>query len=298
MKVNTINALKQLLLSSIVVGVLALSFTQTLDNNADRQLSDSFKHAMATFALVRGINAVISVVQGTEVALEPGGLGVVLTPGEVFDPINDLIERFSWVVLAAGTSLGAQLILLKIGTSVVAQWLVFMAGGILITCIWTPVLVRTSWRNGLIKISIIVIFVRFLVPIVVLTNELFYSTFLNDSYTSSHQVLENVSKDIKELQEDNSALARESEEGILNSIERFYERTTQGMNISSRYREYEAKVSGAITEIINLIAVFIFQTLVFPLIFLWLVLKLGRFVVSDSFWIQSPSDKQVSKDVT
>src|SRR5690349_8497107 len=53
------------------------------DGRATRQVEDGLKRALATYAAARALNAVISVAQGTEVALEPGGVGVVLAPGQV-----------------------------------------------------------------------------------------------------------------------------------------------------------------------------------------------------------------------
>ena len=76
-----------------------------------------FERAFITFALARTLNGVISAVQGTKLALQPAGVGVTLTPGEVLDPVNDLIERFSWIMMAATLSLGVQQVLLE-----VAQW--------------------------------------------------------------------------------------------------------------------------------------------------------------------------------
>ena len=46
----------------------------------DAQVDAGLKRALATYAAARALNAVISVAQGTEVALEPGGVGVVLAP--------------------------------------------------------------------------------------------------------------------------------------------------------------------------------------------------------------------------
>lgn len=51
--------------------------------------------AAYTFALVRGLNGVIALIQGTEVVVSPAGMGLTLTVGEILDPINDLAERFS-----------------------------------------------------------------------------------------------------------------------------------------------------------------------------------------------------------
>lgn len=274
-------------MSFLIIILLGFGSTNTIDSSAESQLEASFKNTLATFAVIRGINAVISVVQGTEVAIEPGGLGVILKPGEILDPANDLIERFSWIVLVASTSLGAQIILLKIGTTVLANFLVILSGGILLLCIWTSILANSHWKNILIKSSILVIFIRFLIPIVVLANDVVYRSILSPTYTNSQEALENVKSDVEELQEqDNSSVSDESEEGFLGSISRFYERTTKSMNISARYREYDEKIAGASKYIINLIAVFVFQTIVFPLIFLWFAIRLFRMLIDSEFWLQ------------
>lgn len=283
-------------MSALIIILLGLGLTNTIDSIAESQLEASFKNALTTFAVVRGINAVISVVQGTEVAIEPGGLGVILTPGEILDPANDLIERFSWIVLAASTSLGAQIILLKIGTTDLANYLVVLSGSILLIGIWTPVLAKSSWRNILIKSSILVIFIRFLIPVVTLTNEVVCGSILSPTYINSQQVLENVESDVQDLQEqDNSSVADESEEGLLGSISRFYERTTNSMNISARYREYDEKVAGASKHIINLIAVFIFQTIVFPLIFLWIAIRLFQLLINSNLWLQPTHHNRINR---
>jgi hypothetical protein len=287
------NSPKNWVMSALIIILLGLGGSNTIDSIAESKLEASFTNALTTFAVVRGINAVISVVQGTEVAIEPGGLGVILTPGEILDPANDLIERFSWIVLAASTSLGAQIVLLQIGTTVLANYLVILSGSILLISIWTSILAKSRWRNLLVKSAILVIFIRFLVPIVTLANEVVYSSVLNPTYINSQEILENVENDVQELQaRDNSSVADESQEGILGSISRFYERTTNSMNLSARYKEYDEKIAGASKHIINLIVVFIFQTLVFPLIFLWLAIRLFRLLINSNFWLQPTYNNQ------
>lgn len=292
---RTVSA-KNGLISALIIILLGLGFTNTIDDIAQSKLEASFTNALTTFAVVRGINAVISVVQGTEVAIEPGGVGVILTPGEILDPANDLIERFSWIVLAASTSLGAQIILLKIGTTMLANILVILSGCILIISLWTPLLANSRLRNFLIKSSIVVIFIRFLIPVVILANEVVYSSILSPTYISSQSVLENVENDVQELQsQDSSSISDNSDSGILGSISRFYERTTNSMNLAARYREYDEKIAGASKHIINLIAVFIFQTVVFPLIFLWLAMKLFRLLINNNFWSQPTNNHQINE---
>jgi hypothetical protein len=298
MKIIKEYSLKNCFLSVAIFFMLALGFTKNIDSAANHQLESSFQSAMTTFVLVRGLNAAISVFQGTEVAIEPGGVGVVLTPGQILDPANDLIERFSWVVLAAGTSLGAQIILLKFGSSLLAKVLLSLAGGTLLICMWSSVLDNTALRSVLIKLSLLILFLRFLVPVVVLANEAIYMAFLEPTHLESFQGLEKVAEDADDFQsQENSSLASESEQGLLSSIGRFYERTTQGMNIASRYREFSDRIETSSKDIVNMIAVYTFQTFVFPLLFLMLAIRLGRTIIAAKFWIQSVPSDNIKKNM-
>ena len=70
--------------------------------------------AFVTFATARGLNAAISVMQGTEVS---GGVGVSATfsVGQALDPVNDLVEQFANLMLLATVSFGIQEVLLVMG---------------------------------------------------------------------------------------------------------------------------------------------------------------------------------------
>ena len=74
---------------------------------------------MIAYAAAKGINAVILVIQESELQVEPGGIAVTIAVGEVLDPVNDMIERFSWIMLVSLLSLGIQKALI-----VIAPWLI------------------------------------------------------------------------------------------------------------------------------------------------------------------------------
>ena len=106
-----------LLLLLAFFSVSKLFDTFSIDSFGERYTEEGLTRSLAAFGIAKGLNGLISVVQGTEVAVEPVGVGVILTPGQILDPVNDLIERFSWVMLVCTTSLGIQSILLSIFSS-------------------------------------------------------------------------------------------------------------------------------------------------------------------------------------
>ena len=92
---------RKLLRTVLSIVVAGAAIGGIVDDASEQYAQQSLNRALVTFTAARALNGVISVAQGTEVAVEPGGVGVIMTPGQVLDPINDLIERFSSVMLVA-----------------------------------------------------------------------------------------------------------------------------------------------------------------------------------------------------
>ena len=117
---------------------VVLAFTGVVDRPSEAIAADSLKRALVTFAAARALNGAISAAQGTELALEPAGVGVVLSVGQVLDPINDLVERFSSVMLVAASSIGLQNILLRISSTVGFDIALFVVALWLMLATWSP----------------------------------------------------------------------------------------------------------------------------------------------------------------
>jgi hypothetical protein len=115
------------LVSIFIVLMVGLSSTRVLDDYVDDYTTSSIKNAALTYATARGINALVSMMQSSEVE---AGIGVVsgsLTIGELLDPLNDMIERFSTVMTWVLASLAAQKVLLLLScwlrTNCSSTWL-------------------------------------------------------------------------------------------------------------------------------------------------------------------------------
>ncbi len=280
--------------SAVLLTVLVFNFTETIDQKAKAPIDSAFSRALITYGVVRGINAAVSVIQGTEVSIEPAGIGVTLTPGEVFDPVNDLIEQFSMIVLVASTSLGAQKILVGIGNTNAIQLLVGAAVIIQLLLLWRREFMPPLWRALLLRVSILAIGFRFLIPVLVLTNEAVYQSFLDEQYRESYSELQQTEADVRAMQE--SENPADGDTGFFDQIGRLYDRTTQSMNVNARLAEYEERLGNASEHIIDLIVVFLLQTLVFPVLFLWLGLRLIRLLVSSQFLLRGQTILQANNN--
>jgi hypothetical protein len=98
---------------ALILCLLIVSWWGSLDALANRVNSDSITDAAVIYGIARSINAAVSLLQSAEVGAFVGSIN----PGEVFDPINDLIERFSTVMTWSLSSLVLQKVLLSIFSS-------------------------------------------------------------------------------------------------------------------------------------------------------------------------------------
>jgi hypothetical protein len=267
----------QWLLTVLLVSAVLLSSFSTVDRYAEQEYENLFQRALITFALARALNGVISAVQGTELALQPAGVGVTLTPGEVLDPVNDLVERFSWIMLGATLSLGVQQVLLDIG-----QWWGIRVLLALFCLGW----LWFRWRQEragkgedrqlgryLLKALVLVLFLRFAVPLTIIANEVVYSVFLESRYQESTQVIESAGAQIERATESDGGVG-EVDEGILDSIGRTFNSARQSLDFQQRLSYISERASDVIEHLLQLGVVFIFQAGILPIVFLWIFLRL------------------------
>ena len=102
--------------------VTLATWTTSFDAPAMSQVDAGMKRALVSFAGARALNAAISLAQGTEFS---AGFGAHITfsVGEVLDPVNDLVESFSNLMLLASVAFGIQKVLLMIGQDALVKWL-------------------------------------------------------------------------------------------------------------------------------------------------------------------------------
>ena len=271
---------------------LALAVSGSLDRAGSDYTEAGLKRALVTFAVARGLNAVISVAQGTEVAIQPAGVGVNFAPGEVLDPINDLVERFSWVMLASATSLGVQKVLLELFAVPLVNGLLaalLTAAAVTLWHSYGPVpLRRTLWR-----VTLLLLILRFAAPLMALVNQGLYEGFLQPRYEHSSREIQRIEREFRTLQEnERQAQPDVAEQGVLERAREAYRATVERFDVERRLEHYR-RIADAISEqLVQLIVTFLFQTILLPLLFLWLVVRaLGAVWRMPLPWL---ADKQVS----
>jgi hypothetical protein len=264
---------KRLFWTMLIVAAAAAAVAGPVDRVAHQYAERSLKSALVTFAIARAMNGVISAAQGSEVALEPGGVGVVLSVGEVLDPVNDLVERFSAVMLTAASSLGLQLIILEISgwwgitLALVAVATVAVAG------LWAPPLMERRFVSLALRFLVVFLFVRFAVPLLIIATTMVSDTFLEDQQREITAALETASTEIEAIGDEVDRPDAAAGRSFSERIGALFDTSLDSLRIGARLDALREKASQVSEHIVKLIAIFVLQTILMPIGFLWLLLE-------------------------
>lgn len=255
-----IEMLRRKLLLALLAVAVACAWLRPLDDLAGAQAQAGFKRAVASFATARALNAVISVVQGTELSVQPLGVGVTLTPGQMLDPLNDLVERFSDLMLAASVAFGVQLLLIEVGM----HWGMSLALT-LVAFAWAwPYLKRKRPPALLTRVLVALLLVRFIVPAAGMASDVVYRGFMQAQYAAGQQGIEQASQAI-------GALAPAPADSAADK---------KWWQIDKHIQQLGDTIDKTVEHAIRLIVVFLLQTLILPLAVFWILLRSGRMLTA------------------
>lgn len=256
----------------------------SIDSASTKYIDDALIRAVSAYALSRSFNAVVSVFEESHLQIQPAGVGVSLALGEVLDPINDLVERFSWVMLASLTALGIQKALVVIGPWFSVTILLPISLSLFLISLlplkhWTKR--STSLGNA---ILIGVFLVRFAVPVMTFFNQQVYQNVLEETHNKAiGKVASEMSKLKKELPEldelhlpSNQPAPQNLWDKTKEALNRTIDQTKEIMTVQNKVKKLKEIATQLIDRIMDLIVVFVLNTIILPLLFLWAIYKLGR----------------------
>jgi hypothetical protein len=258
---------RPLLLVAVAI-VLAFAWLKPLEITATQHVDAGLKRALVSFATARALNGIISVAQGTEIAVEPAGVGVKFAPGQILRPINDLVAQFAELMLAASVAFGVMKVLINIGSYWVVSFLLSAAA-----LGWT----WFRWRERespvwLARVLFVLLLVRFAVPLVTVGNDALFERFLSGDYAASQNAIGGSASQLATLSppvgeaKTGSGIRERIKEWWSQNIDALGSRLDKLKQIASQLPEY----------IVKLIVVFLMQTLVVPLLLLWALYRAGK----------------------
>ncbi|MDA9954579.1 hypothetical protein N9D61_09795 [Planktomarina sp.] len=157
---NLLGQLEKLKQPILIIALLTISWWGAVDNLAAYVNGESIKDAAIIYGVARSINGVISLIQSAELGAIVGSIH----PGELLDPINDLIERFSSVMAWSLSSLVLQKILLSVFSSYSFKIIFTICCALMLFWRWLPVPKHVSTRAW--SIFLVIASLRFSIAIV------------------------------------------------------------------------------------------------------------------------------------
>ena len=245
-----------------------------IDSTADAYFKDSITKAGVSYGVSRLINATVSVVQESSIGLEPAGVGLSIAVGQLADPINDMVERLSNVLVMSIASLGVQELAYEISVTVVPQFMaVFLL--ILSLLIWFDNQRIDKLQKIILSVMVIASIARFCLPISSLANEFLQETFFEDKIIEANQQLTASTADLNEL--DNLRVPEIN--GLFgtlgNSATYIKDKTVELKNTVQVLMENKGVIVENLLSLTFLyLGVFIIQVLVLPILIFWLLMRI------------------------
>jgi len=269
----------RLFISVIILLILFLNFGMNVDEKAMLILDESFNRAMSAFGLAKALNAIISLIQGTELSMTPVGIGMNFSIGEVLDPFNDMVERFSWVMLFSSVSLGLEKLLLMLSSKIFLQVALGISGLISLLFLWMKKIKSTLFLEYSFKVFALLILLRFTAIIFVYSSEYVYTNLLQTEYNQAAKVISETKTKLEEIQTKNNKLLEVNKSnGFFDSLDSKYNGIVSSLNISKQLDTLKESIDATTKNIITMITVFIFQTVLMPLLFLWIFIFCTKFI--------------------
>lgn len=263
-------------LTAIAVFVaVILAWVGVLDRLASNELDAAFKRSFATFAIARTLNGAISLVQDADLSVSPAGIGLTVSPGELLDPLNDLLEQFSTLAFTALTALGIQKFALQLSDSLLLNLVLSLsAAAWWMTRIWVR---AASARPIAARVLMFALALRFLVPGFALATALVDRTLLTPEFEAAKAQLQITTEAAQRAAE---PPPRAAPSGMAEQIARWWESAQAEIDVRARVARISEVVEHAAEPLVTLAVVFLLQAIVLPLAFLALGTQVLRGLLS------------------
>lgn len=257
------NIVRQIVLALTLVALVICSWLAPLDAPAMQQVDAGLKKALVTFASSRAISAVISVLQGTQIDAQPGGIGFTFAPGQLLAPINELVKHFSNLMLVASVAFGIQKVLISIsGFWAISLLLTVAAFG------WTLFYFRQHQSPGwLSKMLVILLMLRFAIPVVALGADLLSQKFMAADYAASQMAIDKALGQAKAVDPSNTPATLGGG---------WWQKIPSALPKIPNFSAMKDVAEQATEHMVKIMVIFLLQTLVIPLLLLWGLYGIAR----------------------
>jgi hypothetical protein len=271
-KQNTIKSGAGILMSILLFFSAGIQLP-VLDSKADTYFDEAITKAGLSYATCRVINATVSVIKESHLQLEPAGIGLSLAVGQILDPINDMTERLSDVLVMAITSLGVQELTYEISLTLAPPiFAVFLLALSILLWFQNDRIIRL--QKATMSILLIIGIARFCLPLSSIANEFLQNNFFTDQISDANNELALGVADLDQLKD----VSLPEYDGIMEAIENSASFLKQkSIHFKDAIAVTVSNRGNIIENLLKLtflyIGVFFIQVIILPLLIFWLLLK-------------------------
>jgi hypothetical protein len=257
-----------------------LSGSPWLDRPADSALNGVLSSTLVLFASVRGVDSVVSALSGTELSLTPAGVGMTMAPGELLEPVDDLIEQLGEVLTWVLTLIGLE----KLGLGLLGgMWMRAFTATVLAGAA-AMLLLRPAvhWPPGVRKVLMLLIMLRVLLPLAAIGSELIANHVVDNRTSNAESALVSISQDIAAEQSETQAQQDADSQEDLDLLDRLGNAVRSmgdSIAIQARMERLSRQLENGVNHIIDLLALVMLRALLFPALFVvacWLLLRVAE----------------------
>ena len=113
-----------------------------------------------------------------------------------------------------------------------------------------------------------------------ISTTLVFNSFLAEEHAAATQALEQTGTEIEEIAEQTTPPEPQEDPSLVDQLGSMLGEGLRSLNARERIEQLRVRVADAVEHFINLIVIFVFQTVLLPLAFLWFVVELAKSIVS------------------
>ena len=275
MKINP-TITKSILLLIIAAALIMLPGLKMpyLDDNTDSYFAESMTKAGLAYGVCRVVNASVSIIKESQIQVEPAGLGVSLAAGQVLDPLDDMTERASNILVTAIVSLGIQ----KVAYELCVAFAPPVIGVAILIFVGISLIKgdKTSALRGIVLKLIILLFVaRLCLPASSVINAYLHDNYFSPQIIMAKDALAMTSPELERLKD----MTMPEADGVIETVKSGFsfvgEKTS---DLGTALKAMIENMGGMISNLMKLsylyVAIFAVQVILLPLGIFWLLARI------------------------
>ena len=248
---------RQIALILITLVIIACTWISPMDESAKVHIDAGLKRALVSFASARALSGVLSVVQAAQLDIQPAGIGVTLSPGQLLAPANELVKHFADLMLLACVAFGIQKVLISIS----GYWLISIALSA-VALAWAACQIRQNHApRWLSRAFLLILMLRFAIPVAMLGTDVLSKKFLAEDYARAQAAIDTTAVEASKVKTQEPPPNTAS--GWLPKLPDWVPSIPE---VQARYSKLKQTVEQSTEQMIMLMVVFLLQTLVLPLL--------------------------------